>query len=159
MRSPKNGATIPPNGAMTSVQHRWYSTSRARKSPGSNRDARAVDPTRPQDITVSCRLSLGSGGGALRSSSAGAPNVVWAGAELRGEFVPFAQHGSVSGISLPPRSRSEHPVKSIVSLSKDKISGDVGAASLALDDGRRAGSTRAITSCSSKGIERYASAL
>ena len=82
---------------MTSVQHRWYSANTARKSSGSSRDASAVDPTRPQDITVSCRRSVDSGC-ALGCSSD------WCSqrrldrravlSELRREFVPFAKHSN-----------------------------------------------------------------
>ena len=49
--------TKPSNPAITSATARWYAAITSRRSSGSRRAESAVEPTRSQNITVSCRRS------------------------------------------------------------------------------------------------------
>src|SRR5215471_14059173 len=53
-------ATKPSNWPIVSATHLWYAPITSRRSPGSSRDARAVAPTRSQNITVRWRRSAPS---------------------------------------------------------------------------------------------------
>src|SRR5438132_11039181 len=63
-----NFSTVPPRRSSSERTRAWYDDSSARTSSGSDRSARAVDPTRSQNTTVTIfRSSTGRAAGARRA--------------------------------------------------------------------------------------------
>src|SRR5437868_2426957 len=66
--SPMNFSAVPPRRSSSERTRAWYDDSSARTSSGSDRSARAVDPTRSQNTTVTIfRSSTGRAAGARRA--------------------------------------------------------------------------------------------
>src|SRR6516225_5655401 len=91
-------ATKPSKRPTVSATQRWYTPMISRKSSGSRRDESAVEPTRSQNSTVSCRRSADGIGAAVRGVAASAGAL---GARVVSAAPQSAQNLLSGGFSAP----------------------------------------------------------